>query len=144
MPWSRHQSLGAFPRLRPPRYPPPRQRSERSLRVVSIRPRVRRRRIVALFAAGALVVGGLTAITANSMAASSSTPFGNLAEALQKSLYFYDAEKSGPARTLGRQPLEWRGDSEPLAAKIPLVTAPGTTKTGSGNGQGTNLSASFI
>jgi endoglucanase len=32
----------------------------------------------------------------------------NLAEALQKSIYFYDAEKCGPGVTGGR--LEWRGD----------------------------------
>src|SRR5512147_2594076 len=32
----------------------------------------------------------------------------NFAEALQKSIYFYDAEKCGPGVTGGR--LEWRGD----------------------------------
>lgn len=54
----------------------------------------------------------------------------NYAEALQKSLYFYDAEKSGIGITGGR--LEWRGDSEVEDAKIPL------------NVTSTNLSASFI
>jgi len=50
----------------------------------------------------------------------STTPYGNLAQALQTAIYFYDAEKSGPARSLGRQPLEWRGDSEPQDSAIPL------------------------
>ncbi|MBT8225577.1 MAG: glycoside hydrolase family 9 [Dactylosporangium sp.] len=104
----------------------------------------RRPKVVALLSAGALVVGGLTAVTATSFAASTSTPYGNLSEALQKSLYFYDAEKSGASRTLDRQPLEWRGDSEPADAEIPLTTADGTTATGSGSGAGTNLPASFI
>ncbi|MBN1174832.1 MAG: glycoside hydrolase family 9 protein [Micromonosporaceae bacterium] len=104
----------------------------------------RRPRVVALLSVGALVAGGLTAIAATSQAATSSTPFYNLSEALQKSIYFYDAEKSGASRSLDRQPLEWRGDAEPTDAKVPLVRADGTTATGSGKSQGTNLSASFI
>jgi hypothetical protein len=95
-------------------------------------------------AIGTLVVGGLTTVAATSHAATATTPYHNLSEALQKSLYFYDAEKSGAARTAGRQPLEWRGDSEPADAKVPMTTAPGTTATGSGTGNGTNLSASFL
>lgn len=67
--------------------------------------------------------------------AQAAVPVYNYAEALQKSLYFYDAEKSGPGITGGR--LEWRGDSETADAKIPLGIN-GTTKNR------TNLSASFI
>jgi|GEM_PF-108982 len=59
----------------------------------------------------------------------------NYAEALQKSLYFYDAEKSGPGITGGR--LEWRGDSDLADQKVPLVPK------GAGN-VGTNLSQAFI
>ena len=64
------------------------------------------------------------------------TPHYSLPLALQESLYFYDAEKSGPARSLGRQPLEWRGDSEVNDGKIALKPI--------ANWAGTNLSASFI
>jgi hypothetical protein len=59
----------------------------------------------------------------------------NYAEALQKSIYFYDAEKSGSGITGGH--LEWRGDSDPGDARVPLVPK------GSGN-VGTNLSQTFI
>lgn len=43
----------------------------------------------------------------------------NFAEALQKSIYFYDAEKCGPGITGGR--LEWRGDCHVGDQKIPLT-----------------------
>lgn len=59
----------------------------------------------------------------------------NYAEALQKSLYFYDAEKSGPGITGGR--IEWRGDSEIADRRVPLVPK-GATNVG------TNLSQAFI
>lgn len=59
----------------------------------------------------------------------------NYAEALQKSLYFYDAEKSGPGITGGR--LEWRGDSEVADRRLALVPK------GAGN-VGTNMSQAFI
>lgn len=52
----------------------------------------------------------------------------NYAEALQKSIYFYDAEKCGPGITWGR--LEWRGDCHVGDCNIPL--------------EDTSLSASFI
>ncbi|MCM3700206.1 glycoside hydrolase family 9 protein [Paenibacillus macerans] len=42
----------------------------------------------------------------------------NYADALQKSLWFYDAEKSGPGITGGH--LEWRGDSELSDMYVPL------------------------
>ncbi|MDP4180921.1 MAG: glycoside hydrolase family 9 protein [Bacillota bacterium] len=42
----------------------------------------------------------------------------NYAEALQKSIYFYDAEKCGPGVTGGR--LEWRGDCHTDDTRIPL------------------------
>lgn len=54
----------------------------------------------------------------------------NYAEALQKSLYFYDAEKSGPGITGGR--LTWRGDSELVDMAVPLNEAM------------TNMSQAFI
>ncbi|MBN2736936.1 MAG: glycoside hydrolase family 9 protein [Spirochaetales bacterium] len=61
----------------------------------------------------------------------------NFAEALQKSLYFYDAEKSGPGITGGR--LQWRGDSETTDSHVPLVSKPkGTLENG------VVLSQSFI
>jgi hypothetical protein len=44
----------------------------------------------------------------------------NYAEALQKSLYFYDAEKSGPGITGGLLP--WRGNSEVSDMQVPLNT----------------------
>ncbi len=43
----------------------------------------------------------------------------NYAEALQKSIYFYDAEKCGPGITGGR--LEWRGDCHTEDTKVPLT-----------------------
>jgi hypothetical protein len=95
--------------------------------------------ITAVLAAG--LVGLEASGTHAATPALTSTPYGNLAEVLQKSLYFYDAEKSGPARTLGRQPLEWRGDSEPSDSKVPLVTGP--TSDGLAT-EGTNLPAAFI
>ena len=52
----------------------------------------------------------------------------NFAEALQKSIYFYDAQKCGPGITGGR--LEWRGDCHVDDCNIPL--------------EDTSLSASFI
>ena len=52
----------------------------------------------------------------------------NFAEALQKSIYFYDAEKCGPGITGGR--IEWRGDCHEGDMKIPLTN--------------TSLSADFI
>jgi endoglucanase len=57
------------------------------------------------------------------------TAYINYAEALQKSIYFYDAEKCGFTGT-GR--LEWRGPCHLEDASIPLTTA------------NTNLSSSFI
>ncbi len=59
----------------------------------------------------------------------------NYAEALQKSLYFYDAEKSGPGITGGR--LEWRGDSEVRDTALPL-------KPMAADNTGTNMSQAFI
>ncbi len=43
----------------------------------------------------------------------------NFAEALQKSIYFYDAEKCGPGVSGGR--LEWRGDCHTGDSKIPFA-----------------------
>lgn len=59
----------------------------------------------------------------------------NYAEAFQKSIYFYDAEKSGPGITGGR--LDWRGDSDLADLAVPLVNK-GDTNIG------TNMSQAFI
>ncbi|MFN8074447.1 MAG: glycoside hydrolase family 9 protein [Kineosporiaceae bacterium] len=101
-------------------------------------------------ALAALIASGVGATTSGAGPASAvdgvpkltTTPYANLAQALQTSLYFYDAEKSGPARSLGRQPLEWRGDSEPQDSAIPLV--PGKVDDGGIVLSGTNLPAEFI
>lgn len=112
-----------------------------------VKPRVRRfwrqqvlrRRLLRFSAAAsaaavgsaALVVSGLGSAASAGVAAHYSLPL-----ALQESLYFYDAQKSGPARSLGDQPLEWRGDSEPSDSCVPLQPM--------SNNVGTNLSAAFI
>ena len=80
------------------------------------------------------LLAGLALALAAPLAQAQTASF-NYAEALQKSLYFYDAEKSGPGITGGN--LEWRGDSELADQKVPLVPK------GAGN-IGTNLSQSFI
>jgi endoglucanase len=64
------------------------------------------------------------------------TPHYSLPLALQESLYFYDAQKSGPARTGNDQPLSWRDDDDPADSCVPLQPM--------SNNVGTNLSASFI
>ena len=69
------------------------------------------------------------------LASAASTTTFNYAEALQKSIYFYDAEKSGPGITGGH--LEWRGDSETRDGAVPL-------KPMAADNTGTNLSQSFI
>ena len=91
----------------------------------------------------ALVAGAMTGLTGPARAAAptlATTPYGNLSKALAQSIYFYDAEKSGPARSLKRQPLEWRGDSEPTDSKIPLAN---DAKDGLGT-KATNLPAALI
>ena len=102
------------------------------------RPIPRRTLAITLSTAVTLAVGGgVVALNAPSAgAALANTPHYSLPLALQESLYFYDAQKSGAARTLGDQPLEWRGDSEPADAKVPLVPM--------SNWVGTNMSAAFI
>ncbi|MFN8074444.1 MAG: glycoside hydrolase family 9 protein [Kineosporiaceae bacterium] len=114
--------------------------------------RFRAGRWVAVAAGAAMAASGLGAVATTATAAGTAaraaaptltaTPYADLAKALQMSIYFYDAEKSGPARSLGRQPLEWRDDSEPIDAHIPLT--PGTKDSGGVVEQGTNLPASFI
>ncbi|ADG73058.1 glycoside hydrolase family 9 [Cellulomonas flavigena DSM 20109] len=69
-------------------------------------------------------------------------PYGNLAQALQTSLYFYDAEMSGPSRSQGVQRLPWRGDSELADARIPLTS--GGTGTDDLADEGTNLTPAMI
>lgn len=62
------------------------------------------------------------------------TPNFNYAEALQKALLFFDAEKSGPGVTGGR--VEWRGDSELADTQVPLGNTIASNRT--------NMSVAFI
>jgi hypothetical protein len=98
------------------------------------------RRALFLTAAGGLAAALLAATpSAPTLAATAtlpSTPGYNLPLALQESLYFYDAQKSGPARTDGDQPLSWRSDSEPGDSCVPLQPM--------ANHVGVNLSAAVI
>ncbi|MBX6372240.1 MAG: glycoside hydrolase family 9 protein [Acidothermus sp.] len=88
--------------------------------------------VVASSLAGGVIAGA----TRGSAATSPAAAHYSLPLALQESLYFYDAQKSGPARSLGDQPLEWRGDSEPTDSCVPLQPM--------ANNVGTNMSSSFI
>jgi endoglucanase len=85
---------------------------------------------VLLVLSGAIVVG----VKHQQIHAASTTY--NYAEALQKSLYFYDAQMSGTGITGGL--LQWRGDSEPSDSVIPLKPFANPKSAG------TNLSQSFI
>jgi endoglucanase len=99
----------------------------------------RLRRALIVVAAGGLAGGLLAAVPgapAGAQATLPDTPGYNLPLALQESLYFYDAQKSGPARTDDDQPLSWRGDSEPSDSCVPLQPM--------ADNVGVNLSASFI
>ena len=97
----------------------------------------RSRRPAALLAVGGVVAALLSQVTAApASAALASVPHYSLPLALQESLYFYDAQKSGPARTDGDQPLDWRGDDAPSDSCVPLQPM--------ANNVGTNLSAAFI
>ena len=103
----------------------------------ALRSRVRSRRLLAVGVSAALALfGAVTANPEKAAAALASTPHYSLPLALQESLYFYDAQKSGPSRSLNDQPLQWRGDSEPTDAQVPL--------TPMAKNVGTNLSAAFI
>jgi endoglucanase len=64
------------------------------------------RRLLAAGAATALAIAGLTAATATPAAADNHF---NYAEALQKSIWFYEAQISGPKPAWSR--VSWRGDS---------------------------------
>jgi len=75
-----------------------------------------------------------TLFTGANVSAATAKTF-NYAEALQKSLYFYDAEKCGPGITGGK--LEWRGDCHVEDSKIPLIPK-------NKDSVGTNLSQAFI
>ncbi len=90
-------------------------------------------------AAVAVVAAGLAAASGGGAAAAAAlpdTPGYSLPLGLQESLYFYDAQKSGPSRTAGDQPLSWRSDDAPSDSCVPLQPM--------SNNVGTNLSASFI
>ncbi|MEU3457726.1 glycoside hydrolase family 9 protein [Micromonospora sp. NPDC006766] len=70
----------------------------------------RRSRLRRLLAAGAaLAVGLATAITVPAAAPAVAAPAFNYAEALQKSLFFYEAQQSGKKPAWNR--VSWRGDS---------------------------------
>jgi hypothetical protein len=100
------------------------------------------RRTWALAVAGGLAAALVSALLSAVPAAPAralalpGTPGYSLPLALQESLYFYDAQKSGPSRTAGDQPLSWRGDDAPSDGCVPLQPV--------SNNVGTNLSASFI
>ncbi len=102
--------------------------------------RRRSRRSLRLLVAGALVAAtatvGTAGIAGTAAAALASVPHYSLPLGLQESLYFYDAQKSGPARTDADQPLDWRGDSEPSDSCVPLQPM--------SKNVGTNMSAAFI
>lgn len=68
-------------------------------------------------------------------ASSAATAAYNYAEALQMSIYFYDAQKSGPNVSGGL--LDWRGNCDVSDAAVPLQNK------GSGN-VGVNISSAFI
>ncbi|HEX7734776.1 MAG TPA: glycoside hydrolase family 9 protein [Ktedonobacteraceae bacterium] len=68
-------------------------------------------------------------------ASAASTAAYNYAAALQMSIYFYDAQKSGPAVSGGL--LDWRGNCDVSDAAVPLINK-GSTNVG------TNMSAAFI
>jgi hypothetical protein len=63
-------------------------------------------------------------------------PMYSLPLALQESLYFYDAQRQGDARSTGEQPLEWRGNSEMSDYCVPLEPLRKNV--------GVNMSSSFI
>jgi hypothetical protein len=92
--------------------------------------------VVLASAALAATPAAATPAAAATAAALPGTPDYNLPLGLQESLYFYDAQKSGPARTDGDQPLSWRGDSEPSDSCVPLQPM--------ANNVGVNLTAAFI
>lgn len=69
------------------------------------------------------------------LASAAATAQYNLAAALQMSIYFYDAQKTGPGIT--GAVLDWRGDSELSDTAVPLQPM-------DSNSVGTNMSASFI
>lgn len=100
-----------------------------------------RRGMVSLTAHGVLLAALVpsvpaVAFTAGGGAAPAAAHY-SLPLALQESLYFYDAEKSGPSRTLQDQPLEWRGDSEPTDSHVPLAPTDGKSP-------GTNLPPALV
>ncbi len=122
-------------RGRPPGQAP---RSVRANALANLATRGRLHGALVFAAAGGLIAGALAAAPAGAATSATlpSTPGYNLPLALQESLYFYDAQKSGPARTDSDQPLSWRGDSEPSDSCVPLQPM--------ANHVGVNLSASFI
>lgn len=87
---------------------------------------------------GGVLGVGIAAPARAAAAALPATPGYSLPLALQESLYFYDAQKSGPSRTDGDQPLDWRGDSAPSDSCVPLQPKSSSVPNG------VNLSASFI
>lgn len=93
-----------------------------------------------LAAPAAVVLAGAALAAAPAVPASAQAlpdaPGYNLPLALQESLYFYDAQKSGPSLTDSDQPLSWRGDDAPSDSCVPLQPMADSV--------GTNLTAAFI
>jgi hypothetical protein len=79
-----------------------------SVQPVPVRRGVRLRRIVVAVASCALVAIGLVATTGVSRVAGAAPAF-NYGEALQKAIWFYDAQRSGDLPANNR--VSWRGDS---------------------------------
>lgn len=68
--------------------------------------------------AGMILSPAATGVSSAAGTTTANTTYFNFAEALQKSIYFYDAEKCGPGITGGR--LEWRGDCHVGDSAIPF------------------------
>ncbi|HVU66070.1 MAG TPA: glycoside hydrolase family 9 protein, partial [Ktedonobacteraceae bacterium] len=83
----------------------------------------------------ALPFGAVLLEGVGTAASAASTAAYNYAAALQMSIYFYDAQKSGPGVSGGL--LDWRGDCDLTDAAVPLQNK-GSTNVG------TNMSAAFI
>jgi len=94
---------------------------------------LKHRRVVNFVTLAVILVAGLLPVAQTNPVAGQTAY--NYAEALQKSIYFYDAEKSGPGITGGR--LEWRGNSDLSDMTVPL-------KPKGADGLGTNMSQAFI
>lgn len=99
------------------------------------------KQLVRKAASVATVIAILSSVLVPSVYAGPTKPPYNYAEAFQKSLYFYDANKCGPGITGGK--LEWRGDCHTDDAKVPLKPV-GKGADGALSGKGVSLTQAFI